>query len=575
MVFEADFEGRCPYLGLEDDPETWFAFSSDANYCHRVSPSEGIARNYQIEACLLENFVTCPVFRAAADWHGRLPSGIRRKTERRRRRRTSKPNSGARAAEAAASTPQPRAPLAGRPSSAPSPSSLLIIGAAAIAVITLVAFSAFLAFSVIRGNARITGSPTPLPEWIAALTTSPGAQPTATSALAPPALTPASGVASLPTFTPFQGMPSSEETLTPTEMSEPTQPPSATSTQAAPSEPVSGMTYVVRRGDNLYRIALRYGISVDAILRANNLSNPNLLHAGQSLILPGVEPSPEEDEAPPSEEGEEPSTGQPATTTHIVQRGENLFRIALRYGTTIDVLAAYNGLTDPRRIETGQTLIVPLTDEAAQTAPESSAAGETLAPEGPIVVSPEGITVQIGEPIYGGDGRVAEIAITVSNQSLTPAVAGGRYYIATNPDGNRRWITLLRAAHQDVPVPILAEPTPLWHAIVTLTDGVTFDAYAGCIYEEYIFAEGDEPNAPGGSFHWTATLEDGWFDCGNAYQVKPEDLTPGQSATVPLTVYVMHPREAGIPSCRIRRIDLELWRSDGASLGIVAARDYD
>jgi LysM repeat protein len=319
------------------------------------------------------------------------------------------------------------------------------------------------------------------------------------------------------------------------------------------------MTYIIQPGDNLYRIALRYGVSVDSILRANDLANPNLLHTGQSIFLPGVELA--------QEEGEEPTEGA-ATTTHTVQSGENLFRIALRYGTTINALAAYNGLSDPRRIEPGQVLVVPLTDEAAPPAVEAAA------PEEPMVVSPGGIAVQIGEPVYGGDGRAAEVPITVSNQSLTPAVAGGRYYIATNLDGNRRWITLLRAAHQEVPVPILAEPTPLWHAVVTLTDGMTFDAYAGCVYEETIYAEGDEPNAPGGSFHWTATLEDGWFDCGNSYQVKPEDLAPGQSATVPLTVYIMHPRESGPAARRIQRIELELFRSDGVSLGIVAARDY-
>ena len=46
-------------------------------------------------------------------------------------------------------------------------------------------------------------------------------------------------------------------------------------------------------------------------------------------------------------------------TIHIVQRGDNLFRIALRYGTTIDAIAAANGIVDVTRIYVGQQLIIP------------------------------------------------------------------------------------------------------------------------------------------------------------------------------------------------------------------------
>src|SRR5439155_16522763 len=42
--------------------------------------------------------------------------------------------------------------------------------------------------------------------------------------------------------------------------------------------------------------------------------------------------------------------------THIVQQGETLYRIALRYGVTVGALAAYNGLSDPTRIHPGQVL---------------------------------------------------------------------------------------------------------------------------------------------------------------------------------------------------------------------------
>src|SRR3989441_2206583 len=43
-----------------------------------------------------------------------------------------------------------------------------------------------------------------------------------------------------------------------------------------------------------------------------------------------------------------------AGSTHVVQPGETLYRIALRYGLTVGALAAYNGLSDPTVIHPGQ-----------------------------------------------------------------------------------------------------------------------------------------------------------------------------------------------------------------------------
>jgi murein DD-endopeptidase MepM/ murein hydrolase activator NlpD len=47
------------------------------------------------------------------------------------------------------------------------------------------------------------------------------------------------------------------------------------------------------------------------------------------------------------------------TTVHIVQRGENLYRIAQQYGTTVNAIANANGILDPRFVEVGQRLLIP------------------------------------------------------------------------------------------------------------------------------------------------------------------------------------------------------------------------
>lgn len=44
--------------------------------------------------------------------------------------------------------------------------------------------------------------------------------------------------------------------------------------------------YLVKQGDSVYQIAKRYGTTMQAIIRANNLNNPNLIFPGQFLLIP-------------------------------------------------------------------------------------------------------------------------------------------------------------------------------------------------------------------------------------------------------------------------------------------------
>jgi LysM repeat protein len=106
--------------------------------------------------------------------------------------------------------------------------------------------------------------------------------------------------------------------------------------------------YVVQRGDTLGGIARRFGVSLSALISANNIRNANLIFVGQRLIIPGGSGAP----------GPTPT---PGTTTgsniYIVQRGDNLTRIAARFGTTVQRLMELNGLRSDL-IYIGQRLIV-------------------------------------------------------------------------------------------------------------------------------------------------------------------------------------------------------------------------
>jgi len=61
--------------------------------------------------------------------------------------------------------------------------------------------------------------------------------------------------------------------------------------QPVPAPIPSSGTYVVQRGDTLFRIALNHGVTLQALGQANGLTNLNVIFAGQTLIIPGSPPA--------------------------------------------------------------------------------------------------------------------------------------------------------------------------------------------------------------------------------------------------------------------------------------------
>ncbi|MCD6291361.1 MAG: LysM peptidoglycan-binding domain-containing protein [Anaerolineae bacterium] len=119
---------------------------------------------------------------------------------------------------------------------------------------------------------------------------------------------------------------------------------------APTSTPAPGRSviHVVRRGEYLKLIADKYGVSPEAIIRANHLRNPNVIYPGQKLIIPAPNSTPTA-----------PGGATAPRKVHIVQRGETLQSIALKYGVTVSELAAANGITNPNVIYPGQKLVIP------------------------------------------------------------------------------------------------------------------------------------------------------------------------------------------------------------------------
>ena len=108
--------------------------------------------------------------------------------------------------------------------------------------------------------------------------------------------------------------------------------------------PTGFVSYVVRPGDTLSDIAVRFNTTPQAIMTTNNIANPDLLYVGQILLI-----------------------GRNATRTqttgrgnvYVVQVGDTLFGIAARFRRDAWAIARANNILDLNAIYIGQALIIP------------------------------------------------------------------------------------------------------------------------------------------------------------------------------------------------------------------------
>lgn len=100
-------------------------------------------------------------------------------------------------------------------------------------------------------------------------------------------------------------------------------------------EEIDEIKYVVVKGDNLYSIANKYNVTVDELKEANNLSS-NILSIGQILVIPGTKDY----------------------ANYTVQKGDSLWKIANKYGVTVNDIMKANNLNSSN-LSIGQELIIP------------------------------------------------------------------------------------------------------------------------------------------------------------------------------------------------------------------------
>ena len=152
-------------------------------------------------------------------------------------------------------------------------------------------------------------------------------------------------------------------------------------------DPNHECVYTVQSGDNLFRLSLNWGTTVDEIMDASRIDD-DALSIGQLLLRPGcdyttpaprptVEPRPAAgelietaedadgesaagDETPAAtEEPAAPETATPGPAIHVVSAGETIESISLRYRVDVNELISLNNLTNPNQLLVGQELYLP------------------------------------------------------------------------------------------------------------------------------------------------------------------------------------------------------------------------
>ena len=119
-------------------------------------------------------------------------------------------------------------------------------------------------------------------------------------------------------------------------------------------------TYIVKTDDSLSKIAFAFKVDVDDLITANKLKNKDDIKAGQPLTIPDSKPV---SKIPSVADAKPPVATPPAQKTpktYIVKKNDTAVKIARENGCTYEELVKLNNIKDPKKIQLGQVLKLPV-----------------------------------------------------------------------------------------------------------------------------------------------------------------------------------------------------------------------
>ena len=242
---------------------------------------------------------------------------------------------------------------------------------------------------------------------------------------------------------------------------------------AAPEFQGGNTVHYVTWGDSLSGIAYHYGVSVEAILRANGLSNPDMIYVGQPLIIPYS--------------GGSGYYAQGACTSyHTVRTGDTLSGIAWDYNSTIQQLLQGNNFYNKDVLYVGQQVCVPVYQGYAPQPGYQAEPASYYQPTAPVYHH----TVVSGETLSGIAYRygVSYWTIMQANNLSTPVIWAGQQLIIPGYQGGPAY------QQPQYSQPEYVEAAPPGHAYPEPPAAPVYEgSYGDAYYDETV---DDTPTAP-------------------------------------------------------------------------------
>lgn len=222
--------------------------------------------------------------------------------------------------------------------------------------------------------------------------------------------------------------------------------------------------YVVQSGDTLSEIADKFGVSMNTILWANDLTSKSKIKEGDTLVVLPI-----------------------SGIRHVVKKGETLSSIAKLYHGDTDEIANYNGIA-PSKLAIGTTIIIPHGDlpmsaERAKTVVSNT--GESV--ERPTYAGYFIRPVRGGSRTQGLHGNNAVDLQTCAGDDILAAAEGkvivaensgynggyGKYVVISHPNGTQTLYAHLQEVIVSVGQPVAQSQVIGYEGNTGLTYGAT------------------------------------------------------------------------------------------------------
>ena len=144
-----------------------------------------------------------------------------------------------------------------------------------------------------------------------------------------------------------------------------------TAVATLPAVDSAAQVHQIARGETLYSIAKKYGVSVSLLQSSNGITDPTRLRSGQKLTIPRA---------------------------HVMRKGDTIYSVGRKYGVNPALILAANEIIDPTTVRIGQVLVVP---EAGTSSEPQTRTPEASRRRPPVAAGPAA-PVRTG----GGDNRL-------------------------------------------------------------------------------------------------------------------------------------------------------------------------